>query len=149
MSRTLRAHGLLVRVPEKWDTRLFRRVPDGEEETYPIMHAASFALPNTRGDYGSGAVDRMTRDDVMITLLEQEPEAAGTPLFRHQGLPTAHVNDFSPQQLQRTLPGQSGCQYFFSERGRAFVLYVVLGSHARRATLVPKANRLIKGLEIR
>lgn len=149
MSRLLRAHGLGVRVPDTWDTRMFRRVPEADERTFPIVHAGSFALPNLRGDYGSGAVDRMTAKDVLVTLLEQEPEAAGTRLFRRQGIPRAHPADFSPQGLQRTLPGQSGCQYFFTERGRAFCLYVVLGSHARRVALVRKANELIDGLEIR
>ena len=149
MTRLLRAHGLDVRVPDAWDTRMFRRAPEGNERTYAIVHAGSFALPNVRGDYGSGAVDRMSTKDVLVTLLEQEPEAVGTHLFRRQGIPRAHPADFSPQGLQRTLPGQSGCQYFFTEGGRAFCLYVVLGSHARRVALVKKANELIDGLEIR
>lgn len=149
MTRLLRAHGLGVHVPESWDTRMFRRVPDAGEQTFPIVHAGTFALPNLRGDYGSGAVDRMSAKDVLVTLLEQEPEAVGTRLFRRQGIPRAHPADFSPQGLQKTLPGQSGAQYFFSDRGRAFCLYVVLGSHARRVALVKKANQLIEGLEIR
>jgi hypothetical protein len=150
-ARLLRAHGLGVRVPETWDTRMFRRVAEADsgERTFPIVHAGSFALPNVRGDYGSGAVDVMTTKDVLVTLLEQEPEAVGTRLFRRKGVPRAHPDDFSPQALQRTLPGQSGCQYFFTERGRAFCLYVVLGSHARRVALVKKANHLIDGIEIR
>jgi hypothetical protein len=149
VTRMLRAHGVGVRVPDSWDTRMFRRVAEGDERTYPIVHAASFALPNLRGDYGSGAVDRMSAKDVLVTLLEQEPGAVGTRLFRRQGVPRAHPADFSPQGLQRALPGQSGCQYFFTESGRAFCLYVVLGSHARRVPLVKKANELIDGLEIR
>jgi hypothetical protein len=85
---------------------------------------------------------------VLITLLEQEPEAAGTPLFRRRGLPRVRPADFSPDSLQRTLAGQSGCQYFFHEADRAFCLYVVLGSHARRVPLCAEANRLIAGIEI-
>ena len=144
----VRAHGLGLRVPPSWDTRLYRRVPDEGERTFAVLHAANFALPNVRGDYGSGAVDRMGRDDVLVTLLEQEPEAAASPLFRRRGLPRARPGDFSPQALQRALPGQSGCQYFFHQSDRAFCLYVVLGSHARRVPLVAKANRLIERLEI-
>ena len=147
--QVLRAHGLGVRVPPRWDTRMFRRVPEGDEQTFPVVHAASFALPNQRGDYGSGAVEEMRGTDVLVTLLEQEPEAANTKLFRHRGIPRAHPDDFSRQSLQRPLPGQSGCQYFFNENGRAFILYVVLGSHARRVSLVKRANELIEGLEIR
>jgi hypothetical protein len=56
--------------------------------------------------------------------------------------------DFSPAQLQRTIPGQSGTQYFFSEGGRAFCLYVVLGSHARRAHLVRKVRDVLDTLDL-
>lgn len=145
----LRAHGLTVGVPRSWDARLYRREPDEpEERTFAIIHAGTFALPGNRGDYGSGAVDVMGPDDVFVSLLEQDPEAVGTPLFRDVGLPRLRPSDFDPGGLQRTLSGQTGCQYFFSLNRRAFCLYVVLGSHARRARLVPKARRLVAGLEI-
>ena len=35
---------------------------------------------------------------------------------------------FDRNSLQRAVPGQSGLQQFFTHRGRAFCLYVVLGS---------------------
>ena len=145
----LRAHGLNVRVPRAWDARIYRRPPEEEEErTFAIIHAGTFPLPRDRGDYGSGAVDVMGPDDVFVSLLEQDPEAVGTPLFRERGLPRIKASDFSSGALQRTLTGQSGCQYFFSTDHRAFCLYVVLGSHARRVKLVPKARELVAGLGI-
>jgi hypothetical protein len=50
--------------------------------------------------------------------------------------------------LQRLIPGQSGVQRFFSERGRAFCLYVVIGSHSSRRALVEEVNRLLATLEV-
>ncbi len=44
--------------------------------------------------------------------------------------------------------GQGGAQSFFSERGRAFCLYVVLGSYAARTRLVPRADAFYRTLEI-
>jgi hypothetical protein len=39
-------------------------------------------------------------------------------------------------------------QYFFNDSGRAFCLYIVLGSHARRRRLVAAANQLVKSVAI-
>jgi hypothetical protein len=50
--------------------------------------------------------------------------------------------------MQRPLPGQSGAQFFFTEAGRAFCLYVVLGSHARRRQLVPEVNLVLSALSV-
>lgn len=145
----LRAHGLAVQAPPAWDVRVFRRTPTHpEEQTFAIMHAATFALPSRRGDYGSGAVELMRASDVLVALVEQDPAAAHTALFARAGLPTARPEDFSPRALQRTLRGQSGVQYFFHVAGRAFCLYIVLGSHARRRRLVPEANRLAAAVAI-
>ena len=52
------------------------------------------------------------------------------------------------QVVQRPLPGQSGAQYFFTEADRAFCLYVVLGSHARRRQLVPEVNLVLSTLSL-
>ena len=130
------------------DVTLASTAPDAT--THPVLHAGSFPLPADRGDYGSGAVDVMTATDVLITLIEFHPDAASTALFATPGPPRALTSDaFGAQSLQRVLPGQSGCQRFFSAQGRAFCLYVVLGSHARRHLLVPVVNQLLESLEIR
>ena len=137
-----------VRLETLGDVALSSAAPDAT--THPVLHAASFPLPPDRGDYGSGAVDVMTATDVLITLLEFHPDAASTALFATPGPPRALTSDsFGAQSLQRVLPGQSGCQRFFSASGRAFCLYVVLGSHARRHLLVPVVNALLETLEIR
>jgi hypothetical protein len=147
----MHAHGLRVAAPAAWDVRIYRRSPEGlatEERTYPIMHAATFALPATRGDYGSGAVELMRPFDVLVVLLEQDREATQTRLFSRRGVPTVHARDFSPHALQRTLRGQSGVQYFFQAADRPFCLYVVLGSHARRGRLASRANELVASMSI-
>ena len=59
------------------------------------------------------------------------------------------AGDFRPYVLRRGLGGQSGTQWFFTEAGRPFTFYAVLGSHTRRARLVPKVNDLIGALAIR
>jgi uncharacterized surface protein with fasciclin (FAS1) repeats len=50
--------------------------------------------------------------------------------------------------LQRSLPGQSGLQAFFTESGRACCLYVVLGSHANSKRVVPRVNQVLADLQI-
>lgn len=145
------AHGLRIKAPAAWDVRIYRRSQEGlpaEERTYPIVHAATFPLPATRGDFGSGAVELMRPSDVLVVLLEQDREATRTRLFSSQGVPTVQAGDFSPNQLQRTLRGQSGVQYFFQTAGRAFCLYVVIGSHARRGRLAPVADQFVASMSI-
>lgn len=166
--------GIAVELPAGWDALLYRReelpspspLPDGSfrrqslepgalerlapgATTHPVLHTASFPMPPDRGDYGSGAVEVMDTQDIFVSLLEFHPDAAATPLFAEQGVPQdLSSDDFRAGALQRSLPGQSGCQRFFSEQGRAFCLYVVLGSHARRHLLVPTVNALLESLEI-
>ena len=66
----------------------------------------------------------MGGSDILICLLEHEPEAAGTALFRRQGIPRLRADRFSPQSMQRALPGMAGTQHFFQVDGRPFCLYV-------------------------
>jgi hypothetical protein len=141
-------YGIALDVPAGWEARIYRRPATPPEQTFPVLHAGNFPLPVERGDFGSGAVQRMAPDNVLVVLFEYAPAATQTPLFAQRGLPRLHPESFSPRQLQRTLPGQSGQQAFFTWRGRAFCLYVVLGSHARRAALVPAVARLLTGLTV-
>jgi hypothetical protein len=145
----LTGYGLAVDLPPGWEGRARRRTPEPGATTRPILHAASFPLPLERGDYGGGAVELMTDDDVFVTLFEHDPAAADSPLFARKGPPrTLPVDDFNPMALQRVLPGQSGLQMFFTERARAFCLYVVLGSHARRGVLAPRAEAVVRTLVV-
>lgn len=114
----------------------------------PVTHLANFPLPPIRGDYGSGAVERMGPTDILVCLVEFDAEAAATELFATTGIPEFTAGDFSPNTMQRTIAGMCGAQAFFTVAGRAFSAYVVLGSFARRAALVPAVNQLLADLEI-
>ena len=82
-------------------------------------------------------------------LFEYGPESVGTPAVRPPGLPRPlAAADFQPHVLRRGLTGQSGTQWFFTEAGRPFTLYVVLGSHARRSVSCPGSTSLLAGLSV-
>lgn len=152
------AHGLAVDTPAGWDARIFRRRSEGLQAgahggraptDHPVLHVANFPLPEERGDFGSGAVELMRSPHVLVALLEYHQEAARTALFSPRGMPRRlDSGDFDPNALQRTLAGQAGAQRFFSEGGRAFCLYVVIGSFARRAPLVSEVNATLGRVEI-
>lgn len=156
MSR-ISAYGISVEVPRGWDGAVYRRsaaasgslrvAADGGE-THPIVHLASFPLPAQRGDYGSGAVERMRPEDVLVCLLEIEASAGSTPQFTAQGVPRFRVSDFDPAAMQRTVQGMCGAQSFFTEAGRAFGAYVVLGSWRGRGALVSRANEALATVQI-
>jgi hypothetical protein len=91
----------------------------------------------------------MRSGDVFMTLFEYGPESAGTPLFEAEGIPRQlAAREFDRNALQRAMPGQSGLQRFFTHNGRAFCLYVVLGSHVDRADILPNVNAVLETLEI-
>jgi hypothetical protein len=113
-----------------------------------VVHLGTFPLPQGRGDFGSGAVEIMRADDLLVVLFEYGPESVGTALFSRSGVPRVAATDFAPNNMQRPIAGQSGAQYFFNQSGRAFCLYVVLGAHARRQELVPEVNQVLAGLRI-
>ncbi len=147
----VRAHGMAVEPASGWEVRIRSRPVDVRAPAgvpRPVLHAATVALPDDRGDFGGGVTPLLGPDDVFVCLFEHDPAAAGSPLFRTLGRPTPVAADFSPRRLQRALPGQSGRQWFFSEGGRAFCLYVVLGSHARRAPLARRAADLLATLAL-
>jgi hypothetical protein len=145
---TIGAHGIMARLPTGFEGRIFVR-QSTVGMTYPVAQFATFPLPDNIGDFGSGAVTLMGPLDVFACLFEYGPESVGTALFARQGRPaTLSPEDFSPVRLRRGLVGQSGTQWFFTEAGRPFSLYAVLGSHALRTSLVPKVNSLISSLTV-
>jgi hypothetical protein len=145
---TIGAHGISARLPDGFEGRIFVR-PAALGVTYPVGQFATFPIPDDIGDFGGGAVTLMGPSDVFATLFEYGPESVGTALFARQGRPTAlSVEDFSPMVLRRGIPGQSGTQWFFTEAGRPFSFYAVLGSHAQRPALVPHVNTLLTSLTL-
>lgn len=150
----VRSAGIEVSVPSGWDAEIYRREADFAPQSgtsgasRPVVHLGTFPLPQGRGDFGSGAVEIMSADDLLVVLFEYGPESVGTALFARSGVPRVAAVDFAPNNMQRPIAGQSGAQYFFNESGRAFCLYVVLGAHARRQELIPEVNHLLAGLTI-
>ena len=143
------AHGIGARLPDGFEGRIFVR-PAAVGTTYPVAQFATFPLPDDIGDFGGGAVNLMAPDDIFATLFEYGPESVGTALFARQGRPSAFSpGDFSPIVLRRGLVGQSGTQWFFTEAGRPFSFYAVLGNHALRGQLVPRVNTLLASLTLR
>jgi hypothetical protein len=144
--------GITVGAADGWDLRISRRPAVAPERTHAVLHAATFALPADRaalGDYGDGAVQLMSADDVFVALVEFGAQAARTALFRAVGLPQQLApGAVSRTTLQHARAGQAGIQRFFSEQGRGWCLYVVVGAYDRRTRLVPRANALLRTIEI-
>lgn len=163
----IEAHGLVAQPPAGWDAQIYvRPAPDPapavsgspddpaavigpREVTRPVIHLANFPLPADRADFGGGAVELMESGGVFIALLEHEAAAAKTPLFADNGTPWPLADDdFQPENMQRSLPGQAGCQRFFVQNGRPFCLYVVIGSYRTRGLLTKVVNDALASVRI-
>ena len=90
----------------------------------------------------------MRSPDVWVVLFEYGPESLHSPMFAAQGLPRLRADMFSSTRLQRPLPGQLGCQLFFTEGQRPFCLYVVAGSRAYLPRIVTEVNLVLESMEI-
>jgi hypothetical protein len=141
--------GLAVTPPAGWEATIYRRPASTGERTFPILHAATVAMPPDRGDYGSGVVELLGPNDVFVSILDFGPEAANSALFRAtSALPALTPDVYRPQQLQRTIRGQAGVQRFFSTSGRGFCLYSVIGSFANRVPLSARANEILSTVRV-
>jgi hypothetical protein len=146
---TIGAHGIGALLPLGFEGRIFVRPAPPGATTYPVAQFATLPIPDDVGDFGSGVVNLMRPHDVFATLFEYGPESVGTRLFAHQGRPRdLTTRHFSTILLRRGLAGQSGTQWFFTEAGRPFSFYAVLGSHALGRVLVPQVNELLRQLTI-
>jgi len=148
--------GLTMDIPAGWDAEIYRRPADTAtlsasgvpEQTNAVLHAANFALPEPRGDFGSGAVEIMQRHNLLIVLFEYNPEDAQTALFKHVGLPIPlSADDFDTHNMQRARRGLQGCQRFFNTGTRAWSLYVVT-AEVGQAALVAEANQVLATVEM-
>jgi hypothetical protein len=142
-------YGLTVEAERGWETRVFRREPgDVDEVTHPVLHACTRPLPAARGDFGSGVIDLLGADDVFVSLIDYGTEVADQGLFARQGRPALRPSQFATNRLARSYPGVSAAQHFFSEGGRAFCLFVVLGAHSRRMATVPRAQAMVRSVRV-
>jgi hypothetical protein len=136
--------GVRLALPPGWEARA--RLQPGSapgRRGNLVLHAATIPLPAERGDFGSGVVELLGPDDVFLSLFEYDAADVGRALFSAQGLPVLRPGDFSTANLQRTLQGRSGAQWFFQMSGRPFCLFVVLGSHSRRVAGAARASSLL------
>lgn len=142
--------GVEVVVPDGWECRI--RLGGKLEESealFPVLHAATIPLPSERADFGGGVVERLGGGDVFVSLIEFGPETVGTALFSGvDELPLIDPSMFHPSQLQRSIPGQAGKQFFFTYRDRSFCLYVVIGAYGRRVELSERANALVSAVTV-
>jgi len=146
---TVSAQGVRVTVPSGWEARIFRRPATPPETTHTVVHLANFPLPSEVGDYGDGAVELMGPLSVLACLVEFHPDHAGDALFTVPGPPgDLPVDEFRRTTLQHARPGHLGAQRFFNSAGRAWSLFVVLGSEELRARLVATLNSALSTLQI-
>ncbi len=175
-ARRLVGYGLTVHLPDRWEGRIYQRavsVPAApamaagavaqpaasasaaqsvahwqDDRPHPVLHLANFALPGSRGDFGTGAVERMGPEHAFIAVLQFGADCLGTALYAPVGLPRVAARDFNPNGLQRRVAGQAGFQHFCTVSGRPLCLYVVLGAHRRAAALCPEINDVISRIEV-
>lgn len=153
--------GIAAAVPNGWHVAIRRRPLDGAvaqgrgpvaaaagERPRPVLHASTRAIPPGCGDFGGGAVELLSTEDIFVALIEYGADVADQGLFARQGLPRLAPSQFAQNRLPRFLPPRSASQQWFSAGGRAFCLYTIVGDHARRMALVPKAMQVVRGLRI-
>ena len=159
----IEAHGIRAELPAGWEGRLGRRQPGTMtgaraggttteivgEDTGPVLHMGNFALPEDRGDFGSGAVDVMGTGHLLIVLVEYGPDSVGTALFPTvSSIPRLTGRMFSNQTLQRVQRGQAGAQRFFTLDGRAFCLYAVVGDERETGPMATTANDVTRQIQV-
>lgn len=148
--RVVSGHGLSISLPSGWEARISLTADGAPGATRnPVLHAASTALPEVRGDFGSGVVERLGSTDLFIAVIEYDREACATPLFSTVGFPRALTgSQFQKNTLQRGVAGQAGAQWFCQIGGRALCLYVVVGAHADRFRLATAAARVVQTIRV-
>lgn len=142
----IRAFGIEVEAPAGWEARIFR-LPDGE----PTLHAASFPLPVSDGEFGANATRHMKTHEAFLSVTEYKVDgklAPGRGLFAAGKPHTIAARAFSPNVLLRGSHGQLGSQLFFTDAGRPFALYAVVGSVAALGSRLPELNALLAGLAV-
>jgi hypothetical protein len=141
--------GVAADLPTGWEAGISgAEASRGANPRLRVAHFANFPLPAQRADFGGDVVEAMRPGDAFIVLFEYEPESAGEALFAARGVPLVDSRDFDRDTVQYPIPGQSGVQRFFQERGRAFCLYVVVGSHVDRADILPQVKSVIASIEV-
>ena len=137
-------YGISVDLPPGWEGRIYRR-PEGD----PTLHAGNFPLPMEDGDFGTRALETMRSDGAFLVATEYDPALAGQGLFSQEApAPLPATSELNAWALLRVRPGQFGIQRFMTVGGRAFCVYVVVGSIPGPSALLGEANRVLRSLSI-
>ena|SRR6266545_4863333 len=145
----LAAHGMAVELPEGWEGRIFRFDAPPPAVNLPVLHAADRPLTSQRSTYGAEVVASLGGTGTFMALVEFDPATAGTGLFAPRGVPApARLSEFAPNAMERALPGLAARQRFFTEGGRAFCLYLVIGTGGEPGPRVDRVNRVLSSLSI-
>ncbi len=125
----LKGHGLAIEVPANWEGRIFVPALPPPALNLPILHLTDTVLPMQRSTYAPELAAQAGSKGALVALVEFEERLADRGLYAPQGLGLPLRRDrFHTRALQVPNPLQEGHQRFFSQGGRAFSLYVVLGT---------------------
>jgi hypothetical protein len=146
--KPLDAHGLRIELPAGWSGRVFSR--SGRAAT---LHAASFPLPLTDGEFGDRSTAVMHPGAAFFALTEYVPGRGlkpGKGLFAPDRIPRRlDPTAFAPSRLAHPRPGQAGMQHFFTASGRPFCLYVVIaGPRTGRRRQLAAIDHVLSSLHI-
>ena len=145
----LAAPGIGIQVPRGWEGRILRRnTAHPDERSLAVVHVASVPMPEPRGNFGVGVTELMRSGDAFVTLFEYGPESLDTALFAAEGVPRLTVDLFTSRRLRRTLPGQVGCELFFTVNRRPFRLYMVVAGRMHLRSVIPQVNRMLQALDL-
>jgi hypothetical protein len=145
----LSKQGISVDLPSGWEGRAF--VPEAPPPalTFPVLHAANFAMAPDNSSYAGRLAADMDAAGTLFSLVEFDPALAGDALFEEGRLPIAlRLDDLNPSALQVRRPGHAGAQRFFAAAGRAFCLYVVVGTGDDAAGNLRALNTVLATLRI-
>jgi hypothetical protein len=146
--RRIDAHGLRIDLPGGWSGRVFSR--SGRAAT---LHAASFPLPLSDGEFGDRSTAHMRAGASFIAITEYIPGAGlepGRGLFASSRLPRRlDPTSFAVSRLAHPRHDQAGMQHFFTTAGRPFCLYVVVaGPRTGRRKQLAAIDHVLSTLHI-
>ena len=148
MTATLSGHGLALTVHDGWEARIWMPDLPPPAENHPVVRLANFALPLTKNTYAEDVADGLRGGEVVASLAEFSNTLAGRGLYAFRGVPELEPGDLDPRAVQRQGPGRAGVQRFFSERGRAFSLYVVARRGAGLERAMHELTVQLRGLAV-
>jgi hypothetical protein len=86
----------------------------------------------------------MSPNGVFVALAEYDPALGGVGLFSPASTPWPfRPADPSRRTMERPRPDRAGLQRFFTVKGRAFSLYLVIGTAGGASDPIKRANAVL------